>query len=102
MGEESSMAKLPGTSLKRREFLKKSGLAVLGSALTAGLLAACGDNTSTTVPAASSTTAAGGTATTAAAGAATTAAAGAATTANGAPIKVGVLITFTGPYTAIG
>ena len=106
MGEESSMAKLPGISrgsLKRREFLKKSGLAVLGSALTAGLLAACGDNTGT-APAASSTTAAG---TTAAAGAAgTTAAAGVATTAaaaaTGAPIKVGVLITFTGPYTAIG
>lgn len=98
MGEDSSKTNTPAKRLKRREFLKKSALAVVGTTLSAGLLAACGDNTATRA-ATGATTAAGATGATTAAGAtgATTVAA-----ASGTPVKVGVLITFTGPYTKIG
>jgi branched-chain amino acid transport system substrate-binding protein len=121
MSEASSKSNESTKGLKRRDFLKKSALAVIGTSLSAGFLAACGDNTATsaagatTAAAGATTAAAGASATTAAAGvttaaagaSVTTAAAGATTTtvaaaATGAPIKVGVLITFTGPYTVIG
>jgi branched-chain amino acid transport system substrate-binding protein len=87
------------SGLGRRRFLKKIALAFAATTVPAGLLAACGDNTPTTAPAtttSATTAASNGSATTAAAGATTAAA------ASGTPIKVGVLITFTGPYTQIG
>lgn len=88
MSEESSTPKLLTNRWGRRKFLKQSAIALAGTTSLAAFLAACGDNTATTVPAATtaaSATAAASAGTTAAASATTassaTTAAGAATTA---------------------
>ncbi len=122
MNEESSMlpqepqAKLSRPRLSRRRFIKKSAVVVAGSALSGGLLAACGDSTATSGVGATTSAAATSNATSAAS--ATTAAAGATTaasvttaaatdttvvaTAGGAPLKIGAVLPFSGVYTQLG
>src|SRR3954451_7357115 len=96
MSNERSIPRFSTTGLGRRKFLKQSAFAIAGTTSLAAFLAACGDNTATTAPAAttaaaSATTAAG--AATTAAGAATTAAASATTAAGAATTAAGAATT---------
>ncbi|HEX2914478.1 MAG TPA: extracellular solute-binding protein [Chloroflexia bacterium] len=86
MSEESSNLKGITTGIGRRKFLKKSALVIAGTGLSASFLAACGDNTSTSAPAATTAASSATGATTAASGAATTAA------SSGAPATLSLLI----------
>jgi branched-chain amino acid transport system substrate-binding protein len=97
--------------LSRRRFLRTSAGVIAGTALSGSLLAACGDTPTNTAAPSAATTAAGTSATTAATSAttaatsATTAAGTSATTvaaATGAPLKIGVILPFSGVYTQLG
>jgi len=100
---DNDVKDLSGKAVSRREFLKIAG--VTGAAVgmaggLGGLLAACGDEETTTTTGAPATTATtGGTDTTAPAGSTTSVSAGA---EQGTPLKVGIIVPLTGPLAEFG
>ncbi len=114
MGNKEKGKESRPAGYSRRRFLKQSALATAGMSLSAQLLAACGDDTATSVPVAATTRAATAATTAAAAGGATTSAAtpaavGAATTSaatvsavSGPALRLGVVLPFSGVYAQLG